>query len=443
MTNPELEPENNPEIEISHENRLRMAGLEEEFEQDENPASALETDVDTGGRHLTKPITKGCLIFIGVGVALGVPALITFSLVNAFLSKPDAQVTKQVTTPVQEEDIGKLKTEVAQIRSKLEAEKLEVESKRKKIKPKPKPPIKTEVPIPKQPEPVAEQTPTPQLAPTIAPEPILIPPAPKPQPVVTQELPTPTYTPPSPPPVEKVRIVKEVATPVKKTTKPKALKPTQNPNPVRFWQQAANYGYTAYTPKTASKASKQPNQRAVQVAASYPVIKARRKVNKKTTDPEKARRVVRLLHRLKPHSLAKSNFKTQKRLQIKTVSAMEAAQPINAEVAKGYGLFINFRQLGEEITGVLVGDPTQITFHHNDGFVFIRQIKPINFPGITRSRDGATQLVVLTNSEYGAKQYVFRLMPVKGNTRYSGIVLKPNQQRLIQPQPNSDFTNTI
>lgn len=120
---------------------------------------------------------------------------------------------------------------------------------------------------------------------------------------------------------------------------------------------------------------------------------------------------------------------------------MEARQPIDAEVAKGYGLFINFRQLGEEITGVLVGDPTQITFHHNNGFVFIRQIKPINFPGITRSGDGGTQLVVLTNSEYGAKQYVFRLIPVKGSTHYAGIVIKPNQQKLIQP--SSNFTNTI
>jgi hypothetical protein len=425
MTNPEFEQEDNLNIELNCETRQQMAGLEQEIEQDENPSSVIETDVDTGGRHLTKPLSKACFTFIAVGAALGVPAIITFSLVNAFLSKPDTQVTKQVTTPVKEEDIGKLKTEVAQIRSKLEAEKLEVESKPKKVKPTPKSPVEAEVPIPKQPEPVAETVEVKAPPPTLPQEPqapIYIPPDPKPQ------------------PIEKERIVK-VSTPVNNATPPITVKPTKNPNPVRSWQQVANYGFASYTPKTAiSKTPQQSKQRAVQVTASYPAQKARSKVIKKTYALTKEQRIRR---HLKNNSLAKSHFKPQKRLQIKSVSAMEAMQPINAEVGKGYGLFINFRQLEEEVTGVLVGDPTAITFHHNNGFVFIRQIKPINFPAITRSADGGTQLVVLTNSQYGSKQYVFRLIPVDKTATYSGIVLKPNQQRLIQPQPTSDFTNTI
>lgn len=263
-------------------------------------------------------------------------------------------------------------------------------------------------------------------------------------PTTNSEVLAPEPVAPNTQPIEKVRIVK-VLTSVKKATPPKRVKPANNHNPVRFWQQAANYGNAVYTPKTPmSKTPQQPKQRAVQVAASYPAEKPRSKVIKKTTNPERAKRLVRLRHRLKNRSLAKSNFKPQKRLQIKTVSAMEeASQPINAEVAKGYGLFLNFRQLAEEVTGVLVGDPTAITFHHNNGFVFIRQIKPINFLGITRSRGGGTQLVVLTNSQYGTKQYVFHLTPVNEKVSYSGIVLKPNQQQLIQPQPTSNFTKTI
>lgn len=127
-------------------------------------------------------------------------------------------------------------------------------------------------------------------------------------------------------------------------------------------------------------------------------------------------------------------------MQTKQVSSQEVQNGISLQVAKGSGLTINFQQLGEQINQAWISDPTQIVFQIKDGVVFIRQIKPIKFPNITRNKDGSTQLVVLTTSKRGQNQYTFKLVPVERNTQYNGIVLLPktkNSQPLMPGSPNA------
>lgn len=408
----------------------------EEESEEENPQV---TEIDTSGGGLlnkpfVNPLLKALMVIMIVSTVVIIPTIIGATFIAYFDRNRKPNSTPRQATNLlesnEQEDIEELKTELAQIEVKAESQNLEAEAKQKpqeaKAKPTPTPtptpPVETEVP--EQPEPVAQKIePTPPPRPKIAPEThesIYIPPTPKIQPTPRA---VPTHT------------------PVKKATKSKTEKAVKNPNPPQIWQQTANVGLASYTAnRPVTNTRRQPAQAAVQVAASLPVQKPRSKVIKKTYALTKAQRIRR---HLKTNSLAKSNFKTQKRLQIKTVPATEATQPIQAEVARGYGLVINFQPTGEQITQTWISDPSKIVFKARNGVVFVRQIEKLDFPAITRSTDGGTQLVVLTNSQYGSKQYVFRLMPVNGNARYSGIVLKPNRARLIQPQPTSDFTNTI
>jgi hypothetical protein len=130
-----------------------------------------------------------------------------------------------------------------------------------------------------------------------------------------------------------------------------------------------------------------------------------------------------------------------KATQVRKVSSQMAQNGISLQVAKGYGLTINFQQTGEQITQSWLSDPSRIVFKVQNQVVFIRRIKPIKFPSITRNKDRSTQFVVLTTSQRGQKQYTFKLIPTETNPEYTSIVLVPSSSRkLWEEEPN---LNTI
>lgn len=114
---------------------------------------------------------------------------------------------------------------------------------------------------------------------------------------------------------------------------------------------------------------------------------------------------------------------------------------IELKVWKGYGLTINLMSTGETIKQVWIGDPSRFAFTSNGGLcpkqtndssctggkttvIFVRQIDPISFP-VTSSRDGSTQITVLTN----LKQYQFKVVPATGNPAYTSLVVKSDSDR--------------
>jgi len=127
-------------------------------------------------------------------------------------------------------------------------------------------------------------------------------------------------------------------------------------------------------------------------------------------------------------------------VSIREVSTIQAQNSVDLKVWSGYGLTISFSKTGEKITQAWLGDPSRIAFTTNGSLcpktstpsgcknagatvVFLRQIKPLNFAGLTNSDDGGTQLVILTNGGDGQKQYQFRVVPAKGSPQYTSVVL--------------------
>jgi hypothetical protein len=119
---------------------------------------------------------------------------------------------------------------------------------------------------------------------------------------------------------------------------------------------------------------------------------------------------------------------------------------IDLKVWSGYGLTINFIPTGEIIKQVWIGDPSRISFTSNGDLcqkntsnqdctnagatvLFLRHIKPIDFPNITSSGDGSTQITILTNGTNGQKQYQFKLIPSTGKPTYTSLVIKPDSSR--------------
>lgn len=143
------------------------------------------------------------------------------------------------------------------------------------------------------------------------------------------------------------------------------------------------------------------------------------------------------------------NCENVKALSIKEISTVEAQNTVDLKVYAGYGLTISFQKTEEKITHVFLSDPSRIVFSTNSkdcsktentscqgaaNVLFLRQIKPINFPNLTSSQDGGTQLVVLTNGKEGAKQYVFRILPVTGTPEYMSVVVSPVQDNYQEGQ---------
>lgn len=157
---------------------------------------------------------------------------------------------------------------------------------------------------------------------------------------------------------------------------------------------------------------------------------------------------------------------------------------IELKVNAGYGLTIDFIPTSEKILQVWIADPSHFAFTSNSGCIqklesrrsntyhnqpafdheypttptnqpntrladysgdnasnqecshegatvlFLRQIKPINFPNITSSKDGSTELTVITKGDDGQqKQYQFRLIPASGKPAYTSLVIKPDLEK--------------
>ena len=135
------------------------------------------------------------------------------------------------------------------------------------------------------------------------------------------------------------------------------------------------------------------------------------------------------------------DYNSVRALTTRDISMTQAQNNIDLKVWAGYGLTINFQKTGEKITQAWLSDPSRISFKTNGSLcaktdqadcknagatvVFLRQIKPINFPLLTKSEDGGTQLVILTNGNEGQKQYQFRIIPATGNPQYASVFIKP------------------
>jgi len=116
---------------------------------------------------------------------------------------------------------------------------------------------------------------------------------------------------------------------------------------------------------------------------------------------------------------------------------------IDLKVWSGYGLTINFIPTGEIIKQVWLGDPSRFALTSNGSLcqrggsdencgtggatvLFLRQIKPINFPSLTSSQDGSTVITVITASAEGQKHYQFKLTPAKGKPEYTALIIRPD-----------------
>lgn len=120
---------------------------------------------------------------------------------------------------------------------------------------------------------------------------------------------------------------------------------------------------------------------------------------------------------------------------------------VNLEVPPGYGLTINFIDTGETVKQAWIGDPSRFAFSSNGNLcpqglqdsnctntgatvIFLRQIKPVNFPGLVSSADGGTQLTLITEGVEGQKQYSFGLNAVsRGKPKYTTLIIKPDSQK--------------
>lgn len=153
-------------------------------------------------------------------------------------------------------------------------------------------------------------------------------------------------------------------------------------------------------------------------------------------------------------------------LPTRTVFAEQAqgfsGSGINLEVPPGYGLTINFIETGEVVKQAWIGDPSRFVFSSNGNLcpqglqdsnctntgatvIFLRQIKPVDFPGLVSSLDGGTQLTLITEGVGGQKQYSFGLAAVpKGKPKYTTLIIKPDLEKpaLLPIIPSRQTPNT-
>ncbi len=138
-------------------------------------------------------------------------------------------------------------------------------------------------------------------------------------------------------------------------------------------------------------------------------------------------------------------------LPMRTVFAEQAqgvsGSGVNLEVPPGYGLTINFIETGETVKQAWIGDPSRFVFSSNGNLcpqglqdsnctntgatvIFLRQIQPVDFPGLVSSSDGGTQLTLITEGTEGQKQYSFGLSAIsRGKPKYTTLIIKPDSQK--------------
>lgn len=140
-------------------------------------------------------------------------------------------------------------------------------------------------------------------------------------------------------------------------------------------------------------------------------------------------------------------------LPTRTVFAEQAqgfsGSGINLEVPPGYGLTINFIETGEVVKQAWIGDPSRFVFSSNGNLcpqglqdsnctntgatvIFLRQIQPVDFPGLVSSADGGTQLTLITEGVEGQKQYSFGLSAAStGKPKYTTLIVKPESEKPV------------
>jgi hypothetical protein len=128
---------------------------------------------------------------------------------------------------------------------------------------------------------------------------------------------------------------------------------------------------------------------------------------------------------------------------------------VDLKVWPGFDLTVNFLQTGEVVKDVLLSDPSRFAFGSLAGslcpqapvteeenctntgakVIYIRRIKPIDFPNLLHSPDGSTLIKVITEGPSGQKEYQFKLSPqVQGTPNYTSLIIRPDSER---PKPVS------
>jgi hypothetical protein len=131
---------------------------------------------------------------------------------------------------------------------------------------------------------------------------------------------------------------------------------------------------------------------------------------------------------------------------------------VTLEVSPGYGLNINLIPTGEVVKKAWIDDPSRIALSFdsnlcqwksdrqqscsNEGatVVHLRQIQPIQFQNLPRSRSGGTLLTLIAEGASGRKVYQFRVVPASGEPKYTALIIKPDSER---PRPVLDRMPTI
>jgi hypothetical protein len=120
---------------------------------------------------------------------------------------------------------------------------------------------------------------------------------------------------------------------------------------------------------------------------------------------------------------------------------------VTLEVSPGYGLNINLIPTGEVVKKAWIDDPSRIALSFdgnlcqwksdrqqpcsNEGatVIHLRQIQPIQFDNLPRSRSGGTLLTLIAEGASGRKVYQFKVVPATGEPKYTALIVKPDSER--------------
>ncbi len=121
---------------------------------------------------------------------------------------------------------------------------------------------------------------------------------------------------------------------------------------------------------------------------------------------------------------------------------------VTLKVSPGQGLNINLIPTGEEVKKAWIDDPSQIALSFDGNLcqssgnqqqecadvgatvIHLRQIKPINFPALPRSRSRTTLLTLITEGASGRKLYQFKVVPISDEPEYTTVTIEPNPEKL-------------
>jgi hypothetical protein len=104
---------------------------------------------------------------------------------------------------------------------------------------------------------------------------------------------------------------------------------------------------------------------------------------------------------------------------------------INVQVWSGRATAIDFSDVNEQITQIFLADPSRFTYATDTPLsngqattVFLRRIKPLNFPNLTTAN--VTNLFVKTKTSAGnSRLYTFNIQPGQNQPRYSTVNMAP------------------